>query len=570
MSNEREQKLEQYLILARSKYGAEAIVTGPDMLAIAVDNGISYPYKWIKDNLCVSRGKFDLGRKPGTSVSVVAPVKAHVKVKQLKAPEVSAAIAPEQRFNPNASTDHLYADVPKKSQTFVPFGFFNDLTKILTSGNFFPVFIAGLSGNGKTLMVEQACAKSGRALVRIQMSAETDEDDLIGGYRLISGETRFIKGPVIKAMELGAVMLIDEVDRADPNKIMCIQGIMEGKPYYMKKTGEIIYPAPGFTVVVTANTKGRGSENGLYTAAKILDDAWLERFPITIEQEFPQPTIEYKILMRHADKLGADITSPELLSYIKTLTGWALVIRKSYEDDVLDNVISTRRLTHILETYLIFGEQEEAIRLCVSRYDEDTKIALIELFNKVKVPIALASTSPLVRPTIYNLLFDPRSIPSSEFSVFNQDMAVLRGTDMTEVRDFLTDARRRIGQGEPLVSIVKSTDLSSLRQFSASASVLGITTKIVSDDVSEVEVVLHFVPKSVELRALKYVRELLGDTVSMEQALDMIRCANGTKISDIILTKTAQEEDAKKFVADIDAIGASATWSYTTPKQSKA
>jgi MoxR-like ATPase len=370
----REQTSNELIIAARIRFGDTAVVSRKQLKILSKELGLRYHYDWLKEHLWVSRGKFDLGRHP--ELATVTPVKSHIQ-------KVSAPVKTSAKFDPNIVTEHVYADVPTKSASYVPFGFYASLTKILDSKSFFPVFITGLSGNGKTLMVEQACAKANRPLIRIQMSAETDEDDLIGGFRLVAGETRYIKGPVIMAMEMGAVMLIDEVDRADQNKIMCIQGILEGKPYYMKKTGEIVQPCPGFTVVVTANTKGRGSENGLYTAAKILDDAWLERFPITIEQEFPSVAIERKILTKYAESIKSTVDASVLDKFIESLTMWASVIRKSYAEDAVDNVISTRRLTHILQTFLVFGDKMEAIRLCVSRYDEDTKVAFLELFGKV-------------------------------------------------------------------------------------------------------------------------------------------------------------------------------------------
>ena len=272
-------------------------------------------------------------------------------------------------------------------KTFVPWGNYHDIVKIIKSGMFYPTYISGLSGNGKTFMVEQACAKLGKEFIRVQINPETDEDDLLGGFRLINGETVFAKGPVLKAMENGAILLLDEIDRAT-NKIMCLQGILEGKPVLVKKTGEVIKPADGFNVIATANTKGKGSDDGRFTAASIIDEAFLERFTVSVDQKFPSINIEKKILIKHMEKYipsnatvaTEDFTADELAQNLVT---WADVIRRTFYDDGIDEVISTRRLCHIIQTYAIFGKVDKAIDLCISRFDEDTKAAFLDLYTKV-------------------------------------------------------------------------------------------------------------------------------------------------------------------------------------------
>jgi MoxR-like ATPase len=296
-----------------------------------------------------------------------------------------------KKFDPNAVSEHDYAAVPAKDKHYVPFGEFKMIEKIVASGKFFPLFISGHSGNGKTFMVEQVCAKVKRPMIRVQMSRETDEDDLIGGFRLIDGETKFMKGPVLRAMELGALLLIDEADRADPGKAMCLQGILEGKPYFMKKTGEIVTPAEGFNVIVTANTKGRGSDDGRYVAATMLDDAWLERFPITIEQEYPTPAIEKKILTNY---LSDDTITEDDKSLIEHLTVWSEIIRKTFNEGAIDELISTRRLVHIAQTYRMIGDRMKAIRLCINRFDEETKTAFLDLYAKVDPTINPVTEAP--------------------------------------------------------------------------------------------------------------------------------------------------------------------------------
>ena len=287
----------------------------------------------------------------------------------------------------SVSNDEVF--VPDYDETFVPWGNFTEIVKVLKSGMFYPTFVSGLSGNGKTFQIEQACAKLNREYVRVQISPETDEDDLIGGFRLIKGETVFQKGPVIKAMEAGAVLMIDEIDRGT-NKIMCLQGVLEGKPVLIKKTGEVVEPKDGFNIIATANTKGKGSEDGRYSGASVIDDAFLESFTITLEQTFPTMQTEEKIVMKHMQKFEAIDEE-----FAKLLVGWADAIRKTFYDEGIDEVISTRRLCHIVQTFSIFGKRDKAIALCVNRFDDDTKTAFIDLYEKVDATINAPSEEPL-------------------------------------------------------------------------------------------------------------------------------------------------------------------------------
>ena len=270
--------------------------------------------------------------------------------------------------------------------TFIAWGAYHDIVKIVKSNMFYPTYISGLSGNGKTFMVEQACAKLQKEFIRVQINPETDEDDLLGGFRLINGETVFAKGPVLKAMENGAILLLDEIDRAT-NKIMCLQGILEGKPVLVKKTGEIVSPAEGFNVIATANTKGKGSEDGRFTAASIIDEAFLERFTISVDQKFPSLSVEKKIVLKHMEKYGAADDD-----FADKLVTWADIIRKTYYDDGVDEVISTRRLCHIVQTFSIFNNRAKAIDLCISRFDDDTKSAFLDLYTKVDDGVLTAET----------------------------------------------------------------------------------------------------------------------------------------------------------------------------------
>jgi MoxR-like ATPase len=287
--------------------------------------------------------------------------------------------------------------VPDKNSAFVKWGNYSDVERIVASGQFYPTFITGLSGNGKTLMVEQVCANLGREIVRLQVTPETSEDDLIGGFRLVNGDTVFFKGPVLKAMESGAILLIDELDRGT-NKIMALQGVMEGKPVLVKKTGEIVSPTSGFNVIATGNTKGNGSEDGRFSAASILDEAFLERFTITIEQPYPAPSIEKKIVVKHMELYNNEEIDE---SFADVLTLWADTIRKTYESGGVDDIVTTRRICHIVQTESIFKDRSKAVELCLNRFDQSTKEVFLDLYTKVDASV---SGAPQVRDEIDELL----------------------------------------------------------------------------------------------------------------------------------------------------------------------
>ena len=263
--------------------------------------------------------------------------------------------------------------IPDKDANYVPFGNFNDVKKIIASRRFYPTFITGLSGNGKTVSVEQACASLNRELIRVNITIETDEDDLIGGFRLVNGETVWHNGPVVEALERGAVLLLDEVDLAS-NKILCLQSVLEGKGLFLKKIGKYVKPALGFTIFATANTKGKGSDDGRFVGTNVLNEAFLERFPVTFEQSYPTAATETKILINN----GAEET------FADNLVKWAGVIRKTFFDGGVDEIITTRRLVHIVQANDIFGDRIKAITNCINRFDEDTKQSFLDLYTKVE------------------------------------------------------------------------------------------------------------------------------------------------------------------------------------------
>jgi midasin (ATPase involved in ribosome maturation) len=282
---------------------------------------------------------------------------------------------------PAATDREETALIPVKDDTFVPFGNFSDVKKIIQSGIFYPTFITGLSGNGKTFSVEQACAALNRELVRVNITIETDEDDLIGGFRLVNGETVWHNGPVIEAMERGAVLLLDEIDLAS-NKILCLQSILEGKGVFLKKIGKYVCPASGFNVFATANTKGKGSDDGRFIGTNVLNEAFLERFPVTFEQEYPSASTEKKILEGISLDLGIQDRQ-----FCQRLTDWAQMIRKTFYEGAIDEIISTRRLTHIIRAYSIFNDKAKAIKVCLNRFDDETKQSFMDLYDKVDVDV---------------------------------------------------------------------------------------------------------------------------------------------------------------------------------------
>tara|TARA_R100001463_G_scaffold129052_1_gene187761 strand:- start:299 stop:1168 length:870 start_codon:yes stop_codon:yes gene_type:complete len=267
--------------------------------------------------------------------------------------------------------------IPAKDDTFVKFGNYGDIKKIIQSRLFYPTFITGLSGNGKTFSVEQACAQLGRELIRVNLTIETDEDDLVGGFRLVDGNTAWHNGPVIEALERGAILLLDEIDLAS-NKILCLQSVLEGKGVFLKKIGKYIQPKDGFNVIATANTKGKGSDDGRFIGTNVLNEAFLERFPVTFEQSYPSPAIEQKILEGISLDLGV-----EDRDFCKRLCDWGDIIRKTFYDGGIEEIISTRRLVHIIRAYSIFNNKAKAIQVCVNRFDDETKQAFLELYDKV-------------------------------------------------------------------------------------------------------------------------------------------------------------------------------------------
>jgi hypothetical protein len=370
-------KQQEFVDYAFEKFGTAELTT-TELKEANAHFGCKYAPQWLIKNADYKVGK-SVFRLPTESnmVSSKASVKTTVpeteKVLTTKAPET--ATVSEAAYVVSSLTGDI---VPKKDPVFVSFGNYPDVKSIIKSKMFYPVFITGLSGNGKTMGVTQACAENKRELIRVNITIETDEDDLLGGYRLKDGQTVWQNGPVIEAMERGAVLLLDEIDLAS-NKIMCLQPILEGSGVFVKKINRFVKPANGFNVVATANTKGQGSDDGKFIGTNVLNEAFLERFPITFEQSYPSVAIEQKILVN----TYKNSTGKSDNDFCKKLVTWADVIRKTYFDGGVDEIISTRRLVHIIQAYAIFGKKMKAVEVCTNRFDDDTKNSFIELYTKV-------------------------------------------------------------------------------------------------------------------------------------------------------------------------------------------
>ena len=357
---------QQLIESIKELYGSE--ITSGDLKGFCASRGLNY--QTLSNKLShhkIGRGKWNLE---------ITQDKVEEIERSYNAPSILASV--KQNL------------IPDKDDTFVKFGNFADIKRIIQSRLFYPTFITGLSGNGKTLSVEQACSQLNRELIRVNITVETDADDLIGGFRLVNGETAWHNGPVIEALERGAILLLDEIDLAS-NKIMCLQSILEGKGVFLKKIGLFVKPAVGFNVFATANTKGKGSDDGRFIGTNILNSAFLDRFAITLEQEYPTNAIEQKILQGIANSIGL-VDSED---FIKKLCDWSDIIRKTFYDGGIDEIVSTRRLSHILKAYSIFNSKEKSIRYSISGFDDDTKQAFIELYDKVDADFVMGGEEKL-------------------------------------------------------------------------------------------------------------------------------------------------------------------------------
>ena len=358
-------KQRNFIELCYKEFGDIKEITRAQLVKVEKKHKVSFP-QWLVSNkdLKIKKGLFKMPSGSDTDVS--------------KPTTMEKVVAPETKKEAAYVVSSLTGNItPTKDKNFVSFGNYPDVKSIIKSNRFYPVFITGLSGNGKTMSVTQACADLKRELIRVNITIETDEDDLLGGFRLKDGQTVWSNGPIIEAMERGAVLLLDEIDLAS-NKIMCLQPVLEGSGIFVKKINKWVQPKSGFNVIATANTKGQGSEDGKFIGTNVLNEAFLERFPVTFEQKYPSVAIEKKILNNTLKSYGkSDV------KFIDKLTTWADVIRKTYFDGGVDEIISTRRLVHITQAYAIFNNKMKAIEMCTNRFDDDTKNSFVELYTKV-------------------------------------------------------------------------------------------------------------------------------------------------------------------------------------------
>ena len=375
-------KKRSFLQILQDEHGKETINRAELKEILARHAELKWP-SWLTadKNLRAGRGEFTVPYSwlDGT------PIPSPVVDPKVERPEISQESV-KGVVTTESDTDISF--IPEIDGDYVAWGNHRTVEKVVKSKLFYPIFITGLSGNGKTFMTEQICAKLKREMIRVNVTIETDEDDLLGGFRLVDGETVFHKGPVVDAMERGAVLLLDEVDLAS-NKILCLQPVLEGKGVYLKKINQWIKPSPGFTIIATANTKGKGSESGAFIGTNILNEAFLERFAVTIEQEYPTVGTEKKILGRVFNTLG--IEDPE---FAAKLVDWADIIRRTYYDGGIDEVISTRQLVHISKAFSIFEDRMQAIDLCINRFDDETKESFKDLYSKIDAEVEEVTEDP--------------------------------------------------------------------------------------------------------------------------------------------------------------------------------
>ena len=362
-------KKQEFVDAAVAVYGIGAVLNRKQILEIAEKNGLGNPRWFRKNEYKVGYNQYQLpnGEEKNEVVNDV---------------QVNASTITQDNMSVNlVMSSDIENLIPSKFEGFVPWGHTSTIKQIVRSGLFYPIFVTGLSGNGKTLMIEQIHAEMKKELIRVNITIETDEDDLLGGFRLVNGETKFVPGPVIEAMERGCTLLLDECDLGS-NKLMCLQPVLEGKGVYLKKVNKWVTPKNGFNVMATANTKGKGSDDGMFIGTNVLNEAFLERFAVTLEQPYPSIAIEKKIVVNSMKKYGAVDEK-----FADNLITWADVIRKTFYDGGIDEVISTRRLDHIAKAFAIFKDKSKSIDLCVARFDEDTKVSFLDLYGKIDAGI---------------------------------------------------------------------------------------------------------------------------------------------------------------------------------------
>ena len=385
--------IENFIVEATNQFGSEAVITVDQAKQVLKDIKRSIGIGHLKQSgMVTGMGEFAQVKLKPVGISK----KDIVKTVQVNVPTPTPVVSQDNATVNLIMSSDIEDLVPSKFEGFVPWGHTPTIKKIVESGLFYPLFVTGLSGNGKTLMIEQIHADMKKELIRVNITIETDEDDLLGGFRLVNGETKFVPGPVIEAMTRGCTLLLDECDLGS-NKLMCLQPVLEGKGVYLKKVNKWITPKSGFNVMATANTKGKGSDDGMFIGTNVLNEAFLERFAITLEQPYPSVAIEKKIVLGAMKKYGR--VDEE---FCDNLITWADVIRKTFYDGGIDSVISTRRLDHIAKAFAIFGDKQKSIDLCVARFSEDEKVSFLDLYSKIdaKIPLEENKTEEVVEKEI--------------------------------------------------------------------------------------------------------------------------------------------------------------------------
>jgi len=370
--------VENFIVEATNQFGSEAVITVDQAKQVLKDIKRSIGIGHLKQSGMVTGvGEYAQVKLKPISISkedIVKEVQVNTPAPIVQVPQENMSV----NLVMSSDIENL---IPSKFEGFVPWGHTSTIKQIVKSGLFYPIFVTGLSGNGKTLMIEQIHAEMKKELIRVNITIETDEDDLLGGFRLVNGETKFVPGPVIEAMQRGCTLLLDECDLGS-NKLMCLQPVLEGKGVYLKKVNKWVTPKDGFNVMATANTKGKGSDDGMFIGTNVLNEAFLERFAVTLEQPYPSVAIEKKIVVNSMKKYGAVDEK-----FADNLITWADVIRKTFYDGGIDEVISTRRLDHIAKAFAIFKDKSKSIDLCVARFDEDTKVSFLDLYGKIDAGI---------------------------------------------------------------------------------------------------------------------------------------------------------------------------------------
>ena len=370
--------IENFIVEATNQFGSEAVITVDQAKKVLKDIKRAIGIGHLKQSgMVTGMGEFAQVKLKPVGISkkdIVKEVQVNVPAPVVQVPQESMSV----NLVMSSNIENL---VPSKFEGFVPWGHTATIKKIVQSGLYYPLFVTGLSGNGKTLMIEQIHAEMKKELIRVNVTIETDEDDLLGGFRLVNGETKFVPGPVIEAMNRGCTLLLDEIDLGS-NKLMCLQPVLEGKGVYLKKVNQWVTPKKGFNVMATANTKGQGSDDGMFIGTNILNEAFLERFAITLEQPYASAAIEKKIIVGAMKKYGKVDEK-----FADNLITWAEVIRKTFFDGGIDSVISTRRLDHIVKAFAIFGDKQKSIELCCARFDTDTKESFLDLYSKIDAGI---------------------------------------------------------------------------------------------------------------------------------------------------------------------------------------